>query len=83
MHLCPFTHSVTLPAPQWPNGGMAVSTVDTDNNPVMHKIYFEGQLSFITWYELFLVFNFRSFMGLRTRWERTTGGASQISSPCH
>lgn len=30
-----------------------------------------------------MVFNFRSFTGLRTRWERTTGGASQISSPCH
>lgn len=27
-------------------------------------------------------FHFRSFTGLRTRWERTTGGASQISSPC-
>lgn len=27
-------------------------------------------------------FNFRSFTGLRTRWERRTGGASRISSPC-
>lgn len=28
------------------------------------------------------VFDFRSFTGLRTKWERRTGGDSQISSPC-
>lgn len=30
-----------------------------------------------------VVFNFRSFKDLRTRWEMTTGGASRISSLCH
>lgn len=75
-----FPHSVTnLP----PSGGLAAPTVDTPNNPVMHKIYFELQASDITWYELVPVFDFRSFTGLRTKWERTTGGDSQISSPCH
>lgn len=32
-------------APQWPNGGMAASSVDTEDNSVMHKIYFERQRS--------------------------------------
>lgn len=64
--------------PLWPNKGMA----EFDHKLVMHKVYFEKQHLVITWYELVRVFNFRSFTGLRTRWARKTGAASQISSPC-
>lgn len=73
--------SVTLPvlcAPLWLNEGMAVTQL---THPV--RFYFKRQLSVITWYELGSVFDFRSFMDLRTKWARTTGGASPISSPCH
>lgn len=75
------SHPICSPVAKWRTG--SVHSWHSHNNPVMHMIYFERQPSVITWYELLLVFNFRSFTGLRTRWERTTGGDSQISSPCH
>lgn len=75
-------YHLLLSAHQWSNGGIAVSTIDANNNPSMQEIYFECSRHY-NLFELLPVFNFRSFTASRTRWARTTGDASQISSPCH
>lgn len=56
----------------WPDVGSSEDWLDVPCRA--HVLFFEANC---------VVFNFRSFKGLRTRWETTTGGALRISSPCH
>lgn len=60
-------YKVSQSAPWWSDERHAVN---------IHRIYFKHVMTPLS------VFVFRSFMALRTKWVRKTGGASQISSRC-